>query len=231
MHYIDLMINTISSLRNKGLYKEASCVKDFLCKYAQNVANMSDNPADAAADLESDLGIEPEEESLPIGAQEKVQVQSDELPKMQRTLYYQFEKWHNVIDRELGEFDYFSADFIDAILAAFANVHKVFEQAMANVSTDFDKSMVDSWNSEIARITQKMHQSQNSEINETKAKVDSFLLYDTTDLLYKKFNRLCAQDGNFAAVKAEFDSLMHAFTNVIQNISEEIAKVDLTKTR
>lgn len=241
MRYTNVIVDVISSLRKKGMLNSAYVLSSFLSKYAQEVADLDTADATAPAAPGEDPLKDLEEDAISLGGQEPPEAATEtaipestvpsEQAVLQRVLFYQFNKWHSILDRELPKFDYLGEENIDAIRSSLANVHKTMSQVMQNNKSEIDKEIISKWDGEIQKVLFKIRQSQKAKINETKAKVDAFLLYGTTNLLYKKFERLCENDSAFAAVKVEFEGLMNVFANVIKNVSEEIAKTDLTEMR
>lgn len=238
--YINLLVSVVNSLRAKGLLQHASHLDSLIVRNAQEL----DSLGDEAKSLENLVGISEgsdrqteETPEVPTSEQKNSQKQpsssddTKELATLQHTLYYQFQKWHSVLDRELPKFGYLGETGIDAIRTALANVHKTFEQVIASRSPKYDKVALDKWNTQIEEIVKQMKKSQSIPVSKTKAIVDSQLLYNTTNGLYKQFQRLCGKDQAFNPVAQEFSNLIHTFTNVIQNNSEEIAGKDLTEVR
>lgn len=246
MRYINLMIQTINTLREKCLFRQAAALDGILYRNAQELGDLDPSGefdlggGESATDLGGDTDLGDEEQDIDFSPNEepaepeKELVTEDVSPaqeKMQRTLYYMFVKWHQVLDRELPEFEYFGEENVDAIRSQLRNTRQSFEAAMERRQAHFDKQSIDNWNEEVQQKVYRMHKSQKMPLNETKAKVDAFLLYRPTKDLYDKFLRLCKDDDTFSNVEQEFRSLIHVFSNVIKNTSEEIAEVDLTEER
>jgi len=188
----------------------------------------------AATDQESgDPGVkgQPESPMAPMTPPPVEKENSTDDNKFQRTLFYQYEKWHRILDRELPKFDYLGKNNIAAVRSAAANVHKLLEQAFQNKPNEYDKIAVERWDAKTDDLVQRLHDSQKAKLTSTKAIVDAHLLYDTTNRLYESFKRICGKDPAFSGAMQEFTSLMHAFTNVIKSTSEQISHTDLTKAR
>jgi len=230
VRYINLLINTINRLRTKGLVHHASTLDGFLHKNAQELGGLGDVDA-LEQELAGDAARGGDEPSVPAAPPETEKPAPKEQAKLQHALYYQFEKWHSVLDRELPKFRYLGEQNIDAIRSAFAKTHKTFQQAMQAEPMQYDKAALQKWNEQIDKIAQQMKKSQSAPVSRTKAITDAHLLSDTTNNLHDQFERLCGEDEKFKAVGAEFSNLIHTLDNVIKNTSEEIAKQDLTQVR
>jgi len=201
-----------------------------LHKNAQELGGLGDVDA-----LEQELagGAEGggDEPSVPAAPPEPEKPAPKGQTKLQQTLYYQFDKWHSVLDRELPKFRYLGEQNIDAVRSALAKVHKAFQQVMRAQPMQYDRAALQGWNERIDKIVQQMKKSQSAPVSRTKAITDAHLLSDTTKNLYEQFQRLCGKDDKFKAVGAEFSNLIPTLDNVIKSTSEEIAKQDLTEVR
>lgn len=227
MKYLNSIVNVINNLRSKGLLQHAAELDHFLRRNAQELGGMDPLAELAAADptggeLPPDMGGAPTPEQAP---------QTPEASKVICTLYYQFEKWHAILDRELPKFDYFGKQNIAALRSALVNVHKAFDRAMQNKPRHFDKQQVESWNREIDKTVEQMRQSQQAKLDPVKAIVDANLLYSTTNRLSESCKRISGKEVGANEITQEFSNLMHVFANIIKSTSEQVAGQDLTKVR
>jgi len=229
MSYLNLIIDTVNSLRAKGKTLFAAELDQFLRKNAQDLGNlvdMEETPAPEEAPQEE----APQEELLtePI---EPVKEEVDVQAKLERTLHYQFGEWHSIIDRMLPKFDYFGDDNIQNLRHTFSHVAKVFEQAMEGQESNFDNVYMETFKARMSNVKDQLKESIDAKLDETKAKLDASLLYGETEKLHKSFKRITKEDPRFAKVGTEFGNLMRVFALIIQNVSEAIAKTDLTEVR
>jgi len=104
MNHLNAVINVINSLRAKGLLHYAVELDGFLRRNAQELGEV--DPLAALEDMGTGAG---EEVMIPMPEQQKA---TPEASKMLCTLYYQFEKWHAILDRELPRFDYFGKPIV-----------------------------------------------------------------------------------------------------------------------
>jgi hypothetical protein len=234
MEHFNKIVGIINKLRAKGLLSYATELDRFLHRNAQELGAPGSDPLAALEAGEADAGEIGE--APPAGAAlppvpEKAVPETPEKDEMLYTLYYQFEKWHTILDRELPRFDYFGKQNIAALRSALVNVHKAFQVAIQNKPKKFSKRLMDHWNQEVGKLVQKMHESQKAKLDPTKAIVDAGILYDTTDRLNDSCKRLCGGDPAFGSVLQEFDNLVHVFANVVKSTSEQVAGQDLTKVR
>jgi len=233
MECLNIVISVVNSLRDKGLTHYAAELDRFLCKHAQELKAPGMDPLAGLEAAEAEQGgAEPmgPMAEIPIPEQAKSEVPS-ERNKLQNTLYYQFERWHGILDRELPKFDYFGKENIAAIRSALSNVHQALRQALQNKPKQYDKQSMDKWSQEIEELVNQMHKSQQAKLDETKAIVDANLLYNTTNRMNESCKRICGDDPTFSNVVQEFDNLMHVFSNVVKSVSEQVAERDLTKVR
>lgn len=232
MNCLNMLVQIVNGLNAKAEVQQAFRLRTFIRRNAQELADLQLDPASFG--LEEEQAVPGQEEQAPQQQQPDVPERpqkpvSPDIGEIQNTLLYMFVKWHSVLDRELPRFDYLGEDHIDALRSALSNVHRTLAQAVGD-NKRFSKAEADEWDAEVERLVQRMHQSQKYPVNETKAKVDAFLLYRPTLDLHKKFLRITEDDPKFAEAAKEFSSLINTFANVIKNI-EDIAKVDLTESR
>jgi len=228
---LNKIVGIINNLRVKGLLSYATELDQFLRRNAQELGAPGADPLATLEGGEAEMGgVPPPAEAAPLPTPEQVP-ETPEKDEMLYTLYYQFEKWHSILDRELPKFDYFGKQNIAALRSALVNVHKAFQIAIQNKPKKFSKPLMDRWNREVDQLVQRMHESQKAKLDPTKAIVDANMLYDTTDRLNESCKRLCGGDSVFTSVIQEFDNLVHVFANVVKSTSEQVAGQDLTKVR
>jgi hypothetical protein len=247
MERLNLLIDVVNSLRAKGLTRYAAWLDGFVRKYAQEGGFPPIGSEDPFADLggeESppaapgtgmDLAADPSQPAAPQPAvstpRQQEPERSSEQDALQRTFYYQFEKWHDVLDRELPHFDYLGKENIAAIRSSLAGVHKNFVQAFSDRPNTYDKGAVLKWNAYVNDLVRKMEDSQKKKLNETKAIVDANMLYGTTNRMNESAKRIFGDDPAFSGALRSFADLVRVFANVIQQTSEQVAKRDLTEVR
>lgn len=226
MDCLNLLIQTVNTLRSKGATSYASQLHGFIRKNAQELGDLGLDDMGLGGD-------EGGEEQTPETPQpEAVQTEvSPEQGEIQRTFFYIFQQWHRILDRELPHFDYFGEQNIDNLRHTLSNVHRALEQAMQSRTMQYNKEMAQTFDVQFEDIESRLKKSRQAEVNATKAKVDAALLYGTTKRLHEMFIRCCAEDGLFARAAQEFGVLMRVFAMMIQNISEDIARTDLTEVR
>jgi hypothetical protein len=229
MRHLNSIINVINSLRSKGLLHHAAELDRFLRRNAQELGG--GNPLADLLDADPTGGEAPPEGETPEVPAPEQAPQTPEASKAICTLYYQYEKWHAILDRELPKFDYFGKENIGALRSSLSNVHKAFDRALQNKPRNFDKQQVDRWNQEVDKIVQQMKQSQQAKLDPTKAIVDANLLYNTTNRLSESCKRIAGSEPGLNEIVQEFSNLMHVFTNIIKSTSEQVAGQDLTKVR
>jgi len=230
MKHFNSIVNVINSLRSKGLLQQAVELDHFLRRNAQELGG--GNPLADLLEADPTGGEAPPE--MGDAPEAPVPEQSPQTPEASKaicTLYYQFEKWHAILDRELPKFDYLGKENIDALRSSLVNVHRAFERALQNKPRNFDKQQVDRWNQEVEKLVEQMRKSQEAKINPTKAIVDTNLLYNTTNRLSESCKRAAGKESGSGEVAEEFSNLMRVFTNVIKSTSEQVAGQDLTKVR
>lgn len=247
MKYLNLLVSTINSLSNKGMVVEAGLLNRFLHKYAQDLGAPAPEgvPPGEADPLQEDSFAtqDPMGGQLPPQGemQQPMKEPTPELPqeeevsperaKMQRTLYYRFEKWHDILDNELPKYEYLEKHNIDAIRSSLSAVHRAFQQAVSNRTQDFDREQVNEWNDQMNRLVDRMHEVQGTKLDRTRAIVDAYMLYGTTNRLFEDFKRIAGHDTTYANVLKEFGDLMRVFSQVIKQVPEQVAGEDLTRIR
>lgn len=239
---INLLIEVVNSLRAKGLTHYAAQLDKIVRKHAQEAGYPPIGSADPFADVggaepaaempaqDPNAVQQPQPQPQPAAEQQGPE-QPNEQNILQRTLYYQFEKWHDVLDRELPHFDYLGKENIAAIRSSLSSVHKAFVQAFIRKPKQYDKGAVLKWNQYVNDLTAKMEASQKKRLNETKAIVDAHLFYDTTQRMYESAQRVFGDDPVFSSALATFGNLVRVFTNVVKSVSEQVAQRDLTEVR
>lgn len=242
MDGLNLLITVSNNLRAKGLSLYAAELDKLVRKFAQDagfppigsedpLGEMGGDPAaamDPMAQPQDPAAAQPAPEPTP---EQQGPEKPNEKNTLQRTFFYQFEKWHNVLDRELPKFDYLGKENIDAIRSALSSVHKAFVSAFAKKPSEYDKGAVLKWDEHVNGLVRRMEQSQKMKINETKAVVDSHLLYGTTNRMLDSAQRIFGDDQAFSGVLKGFADLVRVFANVIKQTSEQIAGRDLTEVR
>lgn len=229
---------------------EAGILSRFLRKYAQELGapQMEETPPggeeDPLATLNQAVDSLDGQDQQQQQDQTQEQMQQPALPElpeeeevsperaqMQRTLYYKFEKWKEVLDNELPKYEYLEKENIEAILSALSTVHKLFEQAISNRTRDFNREDVNEWNDQINRAVTRMHEIQPTKVDRTRAIVDAYMLYGTTNRLFDEFKRVAGHDATYANVLQEFSNAIRVFAQVIKQVPEQVSKEDLTKIR
>lgn len=244
MDDINLLISVVNRLRAKGLSLYAAQLDGLVRKYAQDAGFPpigSEDPLGemGGEDPAMDPAMDPAAQQQPVPQQPAPEPtpeqQGPEKPNekniLQRTFFYQFEKWHNILDRELPKFDYLGKGNIDAIRSSLASVHGAFAHAFDKKPNEYDKSAVLKWNEHVNDLVRKMEESQKKKLNETKAVVDAHLLYGTTNRMLDSAKRIFGDDQAFSGVLKAFGDLVRVFSNVVKQTSEQIAQRDLTEVR
>lgn len=250
MRDLNTLVSTINSLSLKGLYSEAAFLSRFLRKYGQQLGAPTeealpgggapqedplgalDQAEEAFDTVQDEMGQKPQPQqqgpSADLPTEEEV---SPEKARMERSLYYKWEKWHEILDEELPKYDYLEDQNIEAIRSSLAKVHRAFEQAIQSRTTEYDREQVNEWNAYVNQLVERMHDIQTKKLDRTRAIVDAYMLYGTTNRLFDEFKRIAGHDTTFSNVLAEFSNLVHVFTQVIKRVPEQISGEDLTRTR
>ena len=183
-------------------------------------------PGDIQDEMRQQQPEQEQESELPT--EEEV---SPEKASMQRSVYYKWEKWHEVLDEELPKYDYLEEQNIEAIRSALSKVHRAFQQAIQSRTQEFDREQVNEWNAYVNQLVERMHEVQKTKLDRTRAIVDSYMLYGTTNRLFDEFKRVMGHDTTFSNVLTEFSDLINVFVQVIKQVPEQISQQDLTKVR
>lgn len=197
MRYLHSLQILANELDQNGLYQQADRIDRFLEKIAQSGSDS--DPVRSSAETSA------------------------------RTTLFMFQKLQDLYARFLPDFDYLGKNNLAIIQAAFDHTVTLFKTVMRDISADYDQSAVDNYEAHLKNVATELQRSMKMRITPAKVKIDKFYLYEELEILVRKLERLYDK-GKFselAPVVRKARSVRDSFGNVIKQVSEQVANVDL----
>jgi hypothetical protein len=212
MDHIEQIKEIANQLDLQGLVKQADLLDKYLLVYAQNT------PAVPAPTPDLSIPTEPTIENKDLGY-------------LSRTTFLMLSELRDFYVRNLPEFRYFGEANLKILQAAFDQLTTMYQVLLRNTSKQYDQEALATYEQHLQNLQREVDRSKKMKLTPIKVKIDKFLLYNEFEIILKKIERhYDAGLKELQPVLKKARSVRDAFSNIIQQTSEEIAHADLIET-
>ena len=225
MDYINKIKQIADRLDKQGLYKQA----DLLDKYLIKLAQMAQAAPLAPAPTEQ---VQPAMASPPPIPPTPIDTKKASQEKLSRTTFLMLSDLRDFYVKNLPNLKYLGEDNIKTIQVAFDQLVTMYKTLLRNTGKEYCHKTTDNYDSYLNKIQKELDRSKNMKLTPMKVKIDKFLLYNELEILVKRIEN--HYDGGLKELQPVLKkarAVKDAFSNVIQNISEEVAHADLIDTK
>ncbi len=243
MDYINQIKQIANQLDRQGFLKQADLLDKYLYLFAQNAPAMPPAPeaAEEMAPGEGDQSPE-DPEATPAPLEDALSDLTEDMPeesdesretkeKMARTTFLMLSDLRDFYVRNLQDFQYFGEDNIKTLQAAFDQLVTMYKVLLRNIPKHYNEDATRTYDKHLKNLQKEVDRSKKMRLTPVKVKIDKFLLHNEFEILLRKIERHY-DDGlkELQPVLRKARSVRDAFSNIIQQTSEEVAHADLIET-